>query len=123
MRTPLAFGSGPGAPRAEGNLPRFPSVTSLPPIMASLRQLFPFAAAAIFAAAAGTCHAGEAVQAFQELFAQSQKDKRGLTFYVKGQSIPGVVTRVIGNEAVEVRNQTHGRIVIRIDSIDAVAAN
>ena len=64
-----------------------------------------------------------AAQAFQELFAASQKEKRGLTFHVRGQSIPGVVTRVIGNEAVEVRNQTHGRVIIRIDSIDAVAAN
>jgi len=62
-------------------------------------------------------------QAYQELFAASQKDKKGLAFYVKGQMIPGVVTRVMGNEAVEVRNQTYGRIVIRIDSIDALAMN
>ena len=60
---------------------------------------------------------------YQELFAASQKDKRGLTFHVNGQSIPGVVTKVIGNEAVEVRNQSHGRIVIRMDRIDAIAAN
>ena len=65
----------------------------------------------------------EVVQAYQELFTASQKEKRGLTFHVNGQSIPGVVTRVIGSEAVEVRNQSHGRIVIRIDRIDAVAAN
>ena len=64
----------------------------------------------------------EVIQAYQELFAASQKDKKGLTFFVKGQSIPGVVTKVIGTDAVEVRNQTHGRIVIRLDSIDAVAA-
>ena len=78
-------------------------------------------AAALLIAASGAI-AGEAVQAMQELFAQSQKEKRGLTFYVKGQAIPGVVTKV-GNESVEVRNQQHGRIVIRIDSIDAVAGN
>ena len=65
----------------------------------------------------------EVIQAYQELFAASQKDKKGLTFFVKGQSIPGVVTKVIGTDAVEVRNQTHGRIIIRIDQIDAVAAN
>ena len=69
---------------------------------------------------AGAAYGGEAAQAFQELFAASQKDKKGLTFYVKGQTIPGVVTKV-GGDAVEVRNQTHGRIVIRIESIDAVA--
>ena len=66
---------------------------------------------------------GETLKSYQELFALSQKDKKGLMFYVKGQSIAGVVTRVIGNEGVEVRNQTYGRIVIRMDSIDAVAAN
>ena len=62
------------------------------------------------------------IQLYQELFAASQKDKRGLTFHVNGQSIAGVVTKV-GTESVEVRNQTHGRIVIRIDRIDALAAN
>jgi endonuclease YncB( thermonuclease family) len=84
----------------------------------------------IAAAFAGPLHAqGTAaprdlvIQAYQELFAQSQKEKRGLMFYVKGQQIGGAVTRVIGNDAVEVRNQTHSRIIIRIDQIDAVAIN
>ena len=84
----------------------------------------------IAAACAGPLHAQGTpaprelvIQAYQELFAQSQKDKRGLMFYVKGQQIGGAVTRVIGNDAVEVRNQTHGRIIIRIDQIDAVAIN
>jgi len=63
------------------------------------------------------------VQAYQELFAASQKEKRGLTFLVKGQTIGGGVVRVIGNEAVEIRNQQYGRIIIRIDSIDAVSMN
>jgi hypothetical protein len=30
---------------------------------------------------------------------------------------------MIGNDAIEVRNQTYGRIVIRLESIDAVAIN
>ena len=63
------------------------------------------------------------VQAYQELFAASQKDKKGLTFLVKGQTIGGGVVRVIGNDAVEIRNQQYGRIIIRIDSIDAVSMN
>lgn len=67
--------------------------------------------------------AGSASQTYQDLFALSQKEKRGLTFYVRGQAIPGIVTRVIGAEAVEVRNQTHGRIIIRLDRIDALAIN
>lgn len=61
--------------------------------------------------------------AFQELFDLSQKEKKGLTFYVQGQTIPGVVTKMIGEDAVEVRNQTSSRIIIRLDRIDAVAAN
>ena len=81
--------------------------------------------ALVLAAASASSYAqsSQVVQAWQELFAQSLKDKKGLAFYVKGQNIPGVVTKVIGNDAVEVRNQTHGRIIIRIDQIDAVAAN
>ena len=41
-------------------------------------------------------------------------------FYVKGQTIPGIVVK-IGADIVEVRNQTYGRIIIRLDIIDAVA--
>ena len=62
-------------------------------------------------------------QAFQELFDYSQKEKKGLTFFVQGQTIPGVVTKMIGDDAIEVRNQTSNRIIIRLDRIDAVAAN
>jgi hypothetical protein len=62
-------------------------------------------------------------QAYQELFTLSQKEKRGLMFYVRGQQIGGAVTRVIGRDAVEVRNQTYNRIIIRIDEIDALAIN
>ena len=66
--------------------------------------------------------AAGAVQAYQELLKSSEEKKRGLTFYVQGQSIPGVVTK-IGSDTIEVRNQTHGRIIIRLDRIDAIAAN
>jgi len=65
----------------------------------------------------------QVAQSYQELFEHSQKEKKGLMFYVKGQTIAGVVIRLIGNEGVEVRNQTYGRIIIRLDSIDAVAMN
>lgn len=65
----------------------------------------------------------KSTQAFQELFDYSLKEKKGLTFYVQGQTIPGVVTKMIGEDAVEVRNQTSNRIIIRLDRIDAVGAN
>lgn len=60
---------------------------------------------------------------FNDLFEQSLKEKKGLNFFIKGQTIGGAVTKIIGNEAVEVRNQTYSRIIIRIDQIDAVAIN
>lgn len=62
-------------------------------------------------------------QNYRELLDRSEKEKKGLTFYVKGQKISGVVVRVIGADAVEVRNQTFSRIIIRLDSIDALAIN
>ena len=62
-------------------------------------------------------------QSFRELLERSEKDKKGLTFYVKGQTISGIVVKVIGTDAVEVRNQTFSRIIIRLDSIDALAIN
>lgn len=60
---------------------------------------------------------------FEELIQQSLKEKKGLTFYIKGQTIGGVVTKVSGPGAIEVRNQTYSRIVIRLDEVDAVAMN
>ena len=65
----------------------------------------------------------KATQPFQELFDYSLKEKKGLTFYVQGQTIPGVVTKMIGDDAVEVRNQTSSRLIIRLDRIDAVGTN
>jgi len=90
-------------------------------MMNTTRTLRTLVAATLFGVA-GLAYAGEAAQGWQELFAASQKDKKGLMFYVKGQTIAGVVMKV-GGDAVEVRNQTYGRIVIKLDSIDAVAIN
>src|SRR5262249_45066559 len=61
---------------------------------------------------------------FQELLELSQRDKKGLTFYVNGQTIPGVVTKILGSGGeIEVRNQLSGRIILRLDRIDAIALN
>jgi hypothetical protein len=63
-------------------------------------------------------------EGFTELIELSQQTKKGLTFYVKGQTIPGYVLRVIDNGgSVEVRNQTFSRIVIRMEQVDAIAIN
>jgi len=60
---------------------------------------------------------------FKELFELSQKDKKGLLFYIKGQTVGGLVTNIISDDLVEVRNREYDRILIRVDSIDAVAIN
>ena len=58
---------------------------------------------------------------YRELMQQSIEQKFGLEFYVKGQVIPGVVTRLGDDGVVEVRNQTRDRVIIRLDRIDAIA--
>lgn len=63
------------------------------------------------------------VQAFKEMLEQSQEAKKGLTFYVKGQTISGYVVKISeGGDVVEVRNQTHSRIAIRLEKVEAIAA-
>lgn len=66
--------------------------------------------------------AGSPKQQFQEMFDLSTGGKKGLMFYVGGQQIGGLVTKVT-DDTVEVKNQQYGRVVIRLDRIDAVAAN
>jgi hypothetical protein len=58
---------------------------------------------------------------FKDLLELSQNEKRGLTIFIKGQTIAGSVTKIIGTEAVEVRSQMYSRAIIRIESIDAIA--
>jgi hypothetical protein len=61
------------------------------------------------------------MELFKELIELSHKEKRGLTIFIKGQTISGIVTRVIGLEAIEVRNQTFSRVIIRLDAVEAMA--
>jgi ribosomal protein L19 len=62
-------------------------------------------------------------QTFLELFQLSMKEKKGITFFLPGQTIAGVVTKVVDTEAVEARSQTYSRIIIRLDQILAAAVN
>jgi hypothetical protein len=61
------------------------------------------------------------MELFKELIETSLKEKRGLTIFLKGQTIAGIVTQIIGLEAIEVRNQTFRRVIIRLDAVDAMA--
>ena len=61
------------------------------------------------------------MELFKELIELSHKEKRGLTIFIQGQTIAGIVTRIIGLEAIEVRNQTFSRVIIRLDAVEAMA--
>lgn len=64
----------------------------------------------------------DARSAFLTLFQDSIEHKRGLALHVGGQTIQGAVVRLIGTDAVELRNQQYDRIVVRIDRVDGVSA-
>jgi hypothetical protein len=57
---------------------------------------------------------------FQQILEASRNDKKGITLFVKGQQIGGVVVKIEG-DAVELRAREYSRIVVRIESIDAAA--
>ena len=74
---------------------------------------------------AGAIVAGPAVMAketetMKELLEASQKDKKGVMLYMKGQSIGGMVVKIAG-DVVELRSREYSRIIVRMDAIDAVA--
>ena len=61
------------------------------------------------------------MQVFLELIEQSQREKKGLTFYVNGQIVIGIVTQILADAtAVELRNQSESRVVLRLERVDAV---
>jgi hypothetical protein len=80
-------------------------------------------APAFAAEPAATQARSAAMNPFQELFDLSMKEKKGLLFHLCGsQTVGGVVVKV-GEATVEVKNREYGRILIRLDRIDAVAMN
>jgi hypothetical protein len=72
------------------------------------------------ALAAGSIVLGKDNDTMRELLESSQNEKKGVMLYVKGQSIGGLVVKIAG-DIVELRSREYSRIVVRIDSIDAVA--
>ena len=60
--------------------------------------------------------------AFQDLLELSLKEKKALTFRVKGQAFPGVVIRLF-SASVEVRRPDRARVLLRLDRIESVALN
>ena len=62
-------------------------------------------------------------EAFQELIEFSLKEKKGLTFFMNGQSLPAAVTKIIDERTIEGRNQQYDRIIIRLSRVNAIAKN
>lgn len=76
------------------------------------------------AMAAGSLASGKDNGSMNELFQASLKDKKGLMLYVKGQTIAGVVVSVgggVGDNTIELKSREYSRIIVKIESIDAVA--
>ena len=70
----------------------------------------------------GLAHATDAVLGIEQALNTALQDKRGITLYVNGQAISGAVTRIEPGRWVELRNQQYGRILVRLDRIDGIAA-
>lgn len=75
-------------------------------------------AAALFCGFAATARA----DALQSVLADSKASGKGLTFYVNGQAIPGVVVS-IDDKYLVARSTANGTIVIRLDRLDGVAGH
>jgi len=67
-------------------------------------------------------NAADAARGIEQALAAAQLDKRGITVYVTGQTIGGAVTRIESGQWVELKNQSAGKIIVRLDRIDAIAA-
>jgi GTP cyclohydrolase III len=66
--------------------------------------------------------AGQEVEPLLQMLEQSRAQQKGLTFYIGGQQVPGVVLRVTEKHVVA-RNQSQGTVVLRLDRIDGVAGH
>ena len=58
----------------------------------------------------------------EEVLQASLTDRKGVTVYVNGQSVPGRVTK-LSPDTVELSSREFRRVVVRRDRIDAVAGN
>ncbi|MBA4056012.1 MAG: hypothetical protein C0490_14955 [Marivirga sp.] len=52
---------------------------------------------------------------------ESLQNKKGLTFYINGNTVNGYVVRIIDDLSVEVRNQTSSKVLIFLNRLDAIA--
>lgn len=78
-------------------------------------------AAVIFSGAAQADKKTAPPAAFHELIQFSLAEKAGLTFFLNGQALPAVVTKIIDERTIEARSQQYERIVIRLGRVNAIA--
>jgi hypothetical protein len=69
---------------------------------------------------AGVPASAKETDMLRSILEASQTEKKGVTLYVKGQAIPGIVVKT-DSDSVELRSREYSRIVIRIDAIDGAA--
>ena len=65
--------------------------------------------------------AGLSASAVEEILSQSLAQKKGLSIYIGGQVINAIFVKRIDANTIEVKNQTFGRIIVRMDRVDAIA--
>ena len=59
--------------------------------------------------------------AVEEILNQSLAQKKGLSIYIGGQIINAIFVKRIDANTIEVKNQSFGRIIIRMDRVDAIS--
>jgi hypothetical protein len=64
---------------------------------------------------------GDALQAIEQTLLAARDAQRGVTLYLQGQTLAGLVLQVQSGQWVLLRSQQFGRIVVRLERIDAVA--
>jgi len=72
--------------------------------------------------AASATLTGKEPENMKELLEACQNDKKSVMLYFKGQTIGGGVTKVTA-DTVELRSREYSRVVVKLDSIDAVATS
>jgi hypothetical protein len=77
--------------------------------------------AMVLAGAAMTAAAAEPSLALEDACNAAMASKRGVTLYVNGQTIAGAITKIEPGKYVELRSQEFSRIVVRWETIDAIA--
>ena len=63
------------------------------------------------------------LELFRELIERSQNEKRGLTVYLGGNQIVGVVTAIINGQAIELLSQQNHKAFVLLETVEAMAVN